>query len=275
MGYGLKVKDLVIFGDSLSCNGNACMHADNPFENCWNYPKGYFSDGEVWVEVLAEKLRIARPLPSLIGGFNFAYGGAETGWKQSFHILNVGNQIKEFIERVDNQADPDNLYILWAGGNDIKNFISSKKLISNLEKHIIDLVGAGAKRFVVPNIPPLERTPAVTQMIESFGSLFEGLGDVSDEFNEGELISSLISEGVTRKIKRVNAKLASMLLRLEASLGITIYHFDAFSYFNGVMGDLRTYGLGSVEEVFIDDGFHPAGFIHRLIAEKVVELVNE
>ena len=51
---------MVVFGDSLSDTGNA----------------GRFSNGPVWVEQLAASLNIALE-PSLMGGTNFAIGGAK------------------------------------------------------------------------------------------------------------------------------------------------------------------------------------------------------
>ena len=51
---------MVVFGDSLSDTGNA----------------GRFSNGPVWVEQLAASLNVALE-PSLMGGTNFAIGGAK------------------------------------------------------------------------------------------------------------------------------------------------------------------------------------------------------
>lgn len=276
--YGLYVNDLVVFGDSLSCNGNACLHSASPPSICMIYPQGRFTDGDVWIEVLAEKLGIDRPIPSLAGGLNFAYGSAITGWKKSPHVLNVGNQINAFLERTNGHANSNNLYILWAGGNDIKNKIIPTKLISNLKAHIISLANAGAKTFVIPNFPPLGRTPVVEGVVSLFGHSLGRMGEFLNLLDDGSFIDegirSFSSKLADAGIQFMNIQLESMLQDLEHSLGINIYRFDAYTHFYRVMENLEDYGLNPNDRLFLYDGFHPSGIAHKLIAEEVFKLLN-
>jgi GDSL-like Lipase/Acylhydrolase len=65
-------------GDSLSDAGNDYI-ADggtDPVEPYWG---GRFSNGRTWVEDLSLKLGLEALTPSLAGGQDFAFGGAETG----------------------------------------------------------------------------------------------------------------------------------------------------------------------------------------------------
>ena len=89
---------VVVFGDSLSDNGNA----------------GRFSNGPVWVEVLANRLGLALR-PSQAGGRNYAVGGARLDPHSGEHSLRA--QADQFL-----RASPPagrTLYVVYGGGNDV------------------------------------------------------------------------------------------------------------------------------------------------------------
>ena len=68
--------DLVVFGDSLSDAGNFSVATGGALPPPTLYFHGQFSDGPVWTEPLATALDEPTPLPSLIGGTNYAFNGA-------------------------------------------------------------------------------------------------------------------------------------------------------------------------------------------------------
>ncbi len=65
------------FGDSLSDAGNDYIASDGVVPTGFVYSDGRFSNGAVWVQDLAHKLGLGAVTPSLDGGHDFAYGGAE------------------------------------------------------------------------------------------------------------------------------------------------------------------------------------------------------
>ena len=69
---------LFAFGDSLSDAGNLYI-ADGGTLPVSPYSAGHFSNGPTWVEDLSEKLGLGTLTPSLEGGNDFAFGGAQTG----------------------------------------------------------------------------------------------------------------------------------------------------------------------------------------------------
>jgi len=71
-------KTLFAFGDSLSDAGND-YYVDGGTDPVSPYYKGHFSNGPTWVEDLSQMLGLGPLTPSLKGGHDFAFGGAETG----------------------------------------------------------------------------------------------------------------------------------------------------------------------------------------------------
>lgn len=274
--HGLEVNGIVAFGDSLSCNGNACLHAEIPAPMCMLYPQGRFTDGDVWLEVFADELDLPRPKASLAGGFNFAYGGATSGWTSSPNLLNVGHQIEAYLQRVNGKADPANLFVLWAGGNDIKNNIIPKSLISNLKQHITDLAKAGAKIFFIPNYPPLAQTPLVAGASSFLGL---GLGKIGAYFEyESTVVQNTFmawaDQAADFGTRALNRQLKNMLRDLEHSLGITIYHFDAYTLFHEVKENLSEFGLNENDHLFIYDGFHPSAVVHKILGQEAFQMIS-
>ena len=182
---GFSPTQLVVFGDSLSDNGNAYIGSGGVAPGA-NYATAvyngttvqYFTDGAnttpatagpfgVWTDQLAGKLGIADPAPALAGGTDFAVGGASTG---SNGMSYVGDQVALYLSTTKNTASPGSLYTFWAGANDIEAALvggeSPTQLIatvntaaSNINGYIETLASAGAKYFVWVNLPPLGDTP--------------------------------------------------------------------------------------------------------------------
>src|SRR6266536_3488274 len=75
-------REVLVFGDSLSDTGNVLAVTEPVLAEAIPisppYFQGRFSNGPVWVDILAERLDL--PLrPFLQGGTNFAFGGAQIG----------------------------------------------------------------------------------------------------------------------------------------------------------------------------------------------------
>src|SRR5271157_3037833 len=97
LGTSLQAGDItgiVAFGDSLSDVGNVYLatggmnpsppnppnlYPGGPPNPGGSYDPGHFSNGPIWLEYLAHSLGVAAPTPSLKGGTDYAWGGAENG----------------------------------------------------------------------------------------------------------------------------------------------------------------------------------------------------
>ena len=150
--------NIVAFGDSLTDVGNLyAAYAYPPDPPYWN---GRFSNGPVWVEYLAQNYGLAAPTPSSSGGSDYAWGGAVTG--TATLPPGVLTQVGQYLSNVGNTADSNALYIVWAGANDAFNDPANFDPVAsaqNVATAVQTLYGAAARTFLVPNMPPLEKTP--------------------------------------------------------------------------------------------------------------------
>ena len=108
------------FGDSLSDAGNISLGSLGQIPVSPIYSDGRFTNGNVWVQDLAQDLGLPPVKPSLPGGTDYAYGGAETG-ATAVHAANptdLASQLGQFVANVPNPS-PNALYTVWAGSNDV------------------------------------------------------------------------------------------------------------------------------------------------------------
>jgi len=159
------------FGDSLSDAGNISLSTLGNLPVGGVYSGGRFTNGNVWVQDLAQNLGLPAPKPSLAGGTDYAYGGAETGGT-SVHAANPSDlpaQLGQFVASVPNPS-PTSLYTVWAGSNDVLDIANStqtpdqqqasvQQAVNNEVGLINGLIAHGANDFVVMGVPDLGKTP--------------------------------------------------------------------------------------------------------------------
>jgi len=174
LGTSLRAGDItgiVAFGDSLSdvenvylATGGVNPNPPNP-PNLYpggsfpggSYDPGHYSNGPIWLEYLAHSLGIAAPTPSLAGGTDYAWGGAETGLVGTSFLgtPNIGSQISTYL--ATNTPMRTQLFTIWGGANDFLNggITNPAVPVANLVNEITTLAAAGGKLFMVPNLPLL------------------------------------------------------------------------------------------------------------------------
>ena len=165
------ISNLYIFGDSLSDPGalsyispTNCPPA--PYFDC------RFSNGPVWVELLADDLGLSAT-SAFAGGTNYAIGG-----QRSDQVLD--GQIPLFMNNTGGMADADGLYVIWAGGNDfLQNnplgTYSPMNAVNNIIDSILNLSALGAVDFLIPNLPLAD--PWALAFNSALASGLNGLGN--------------------------------------------------------------------------------------------------
>jgi phospholipase/lecithinase/hemolysin len=147
---------VVAFGDSNIDNGNAAAAAAalgitiNPPPNYG----GRSTNGPVVVEYIAQDLGV--PL------LDHAYAGATTGTGYAdSYVLNTLSQVTGYLD-ANGGADPNALYVIWAGSNDLAGVGSDADLLStriadaiaNITTAVETLSAAGAGTILVADRMP-------------------------------------------------------------------------------------------------------------------------
>jgi len=281
----------VVFGDSLSDPGNAFVLTRNleipPFDSLIPdapYARGalHFSNGPTWVEQLSlidHTLPTAGPallVPVVFS--NYAVGGARA---RPAGVFDLSTQVSLFVRDFHGKG-PDALYIVFAGGNDLRDALQSLALdptgataatilqaaLASIRDNLLTLHAAGAHRFLVPNAPDISLAPAVRLL----GPAAQGAARLfSAQFNAG---------------------LEATLRGLESAIGVEIVRLDVFGLLNQLVATPAAFGLVDVTDPCIAlntranafcakpdtflfwDGIHPTKAVHRLLAQRADAALN-
>jgi phospholipase/lecithinase/hemolysin len=174
---------IYVFGDSLSDAGNDWILTKiaQPTQvepKSPPYSLGRFSNGAVWAQDLAGRLGLGSLAPSLHGGTDFAYGGAESGPTMvhgvaTDDVIDLPSQLAQFALDVKHPK-PGALYVLWIGSNDLFDILAATPPLSpaNVAKTVNEVVNnelaavavlraRGMQRLLVLTAPDLGRVPQV------------------------------------------------------------------------------------------------------------------
>lgn len=308
-GSAAPYNEIVAFGDSLTDTGNVFALSNEIFPPPgFGYDNGRFSNGSLWVEHLADRLgkKVNQLLPAfssdgtLSGGTNFAFGGVGTGGGFTDEGLpNMSTQVSIYLNSVNFAVPSPNktLFVLWGGAND---FIRSGQQnvmtpASNIAADIATLAQAGAKWFLVPNLPKLGETPAAlgTADNQPFPELFNPL-----ELFAPAIQASLPPEERRQKFNDLsvtfNTALNDALDDLESTVlpdqgihNVKIKRFDVATLADDVLVNFT----GNVTNPYLFDGvfdpdvdpddlvffdpIHLTATIHEILGEAAYHLFDE
>jgi len=249
---------LYVFGDSYCDVGNIYAATSGAVPSA-PYYNGRFSNGPIWLDHVAGFLGV--PLtPSLLGGTDYAFGGAWVTAPQAIpggFIPSVPQQVEIYLQQSGGKADPNALYVIEGGGNDILDTTSGtpQALGYQIAVGIVQseqmLRQAGAKHFVIPNLFNVAILPAAA-------------GHTA--------FAAAASSAANKYVKE--------LLEPEEDLpGIHILRMNVFSLMNAVETDPTHFGFSDVtdpclttslcadpDHTFFWDTHHPTEFGHSFFA---------
>lgn len=277
---------IVIFGDSLSDSGNAfaLLHDVSvpPYDPIPSapYARGglHFSNGETWVEQLAEGLGLgpsAGPALRAPGVFtNYAVGAARarTTPENLSTQIDLTTQVDFFLGDFGTRAPADALYVVEVGGNDVRDALVAgaagrpedvgpivQEALSAIGQTIVRLSMAGARTFLVANAPNIALTPAV-----------RGIPGA-------QAPAQALAEAFNGELERI-------LDGLEQGLGVKIVRLDLFGSVGAVVTNPALAGLSDAltpclafgtlvsaaceqpDEHLFWDGIHPTRAGHTFLA---------
>jgi outer membrane lipase/esterase len=245
---------IYVFGDSYCDVGNIFI-ATGGAEPAAPYYNGRFSNGPIWIEHVAGGMHLPM-LPALAGGTDYAFGGAFATATQD-GIPGVPDQVALYLSQHKGKADPNALYIIEGGGNDILDATGGSadalgfKVAAALAGSELVLRQAGAKHFLIPNLFNVGVIPA------------------------GQANAAWDLKAVTAANNYLNDFLA-----LESFLeGIRITRLDVYSLIQSLETDPTHYGFTNItapclttticadpDHTFFWDVHHPSEFGQDLFA---------
>lgn len=254
--------NLLAFGDSLVDSGNiaaATTAAGGAFPFTI-YPNGQFTNGDAWTTQLGLT-------PSLLGGSNYAYGGARA--------IDNGDATPDLFEQVNQFRETntgfseDAVTMIWIGGNDFLDLPDSPSL-----EQVSETISAVVSKVtvVVAHLNELGLSDFLVLGLPDFGILPANAGDPAASAQASFLTDTY------------NAALQAGLAALDFALPTAdVSYFDIDGFFQDVIADLPP-ELVSVPcladpagcaadptNYALYDDIHPSTWVHTALAEAIAE----
>ena len=206
--------NLFIFGDSYCDVGN--LHSPSPYyQNRW-------SNGPLWVDHIAGFLGLSLS-PSSAGGSDYAWDGAAVT-DPSF-APSIPQQVERYLSDHGGKADPDALFVLEGGINDITKITFTDpedmghQIALGLVQSEQQLRQAGAQHFLISNLLDVGRLP----LAQPIAGLATATAIAAD-----------------RHLDR--------LLRDEQERGVHIVRLNLFSLVNAIANDPGHFGFTNITD---------------------------
>ncbi len=285
------LNQIVVFGDSLSDNGNLYEYMKQQLPLSPPYFKGRFSNGPVWVELLADHVFPTNTASSHL--LDYAFGGAGVlgpdGDFEDETLLSLNREIDSYLLAHQDKASPDAMFVIWIGANNYLTVPDDKdeaieNVVWGIRTSTQRLIDHGAQHFLIINLPDLGRTPFAREM-----EMQDELSYYANQHN------ALLEKNVAQlRSENPTAELLS---------------FDVNKFFEKSIADPQQFGFSNITDTcyeavldpkashsllnmvahirpklqaadacdgyFFFDPVHPTGLTHRLISEYVIDALNE
>lgn len=252
---------IIVFGDSLSDTGNF-YHLTGGLLPPAPYDAGRFSNGPLWIEYLADDLGM-----QVLAGDNYAVAGATTSHANSndgvlgLTYPGLQDEIAAFVGSLPaGGADPEALYVVWAGANDffvtLQTGGSPASLISNGVNNTVQaleaLWNAGARHLLIVNVPDLGITP--------FGLSSGNSGPITQLCAAYDQTLEVTLEALQ------NAGVPTIRVDAFATLRAMVFSPAQFGFTNVTTSFLAT--GGDADQFLFWDVVHPTTRGHEVLADQ-------
>jgi outer membrane lipase/esterase len=176
----------IFFGDSNSDSGRYLYLPEIKGGSTATGPAFTTNPGPEWTVTLGQKFgMVVTPSDAPGGGNNYAAGGARVSFEDpTTNEWSATSQIKAYLAVTGGRADPNALYSVWIGADDLKttttgglgNIVSPPKFgdITTLGLETVGLVAtlsaAGARYILVPNTISIQTAAAGAASGFGFGT---------------------------------------------------------------------------------------------------------
>ncbi|KQV60786.1 hypothetical protein ASC95_04980 [Pelomonas sp. Root1217] len=275
---------LVVFGDSLSDSGNNALllsqgpgglpPVDIPGDGYYSKipsTAGTYSNGWVWTQYFAQSLGLALS-PSLAGGNNFAFGGAQTSLNGGEipqlpgFPYSMQTQLGMYLGATGNLADPNALYVVAGGGNNIRVALEAIAMgadadataAATVASYAADMAGivgslklAGAQHVLVLNTPNFGLTPLANAMSAS---------------GQASALSFAMDTALTGALAGSGAQVFDMYGFMTSAVG----NASQLGFSNWTNACAATTSSCDLSTALFWDGIHPTTMAHQQLAAAVL-----
>ena len=265
----------VFFGDSLTDSG----HFQNQLPPSVRPVTGKFTTNPAWVwaEYLAERYD-GNGFTDNQGGDNNAQGGSRVTVQNGAAESTV-SQVGRYLAANGGKANPDTLYTVWTGANDLFAVAAGappQETLATAVGGVVQIVGtldaAGARYILVPSLPDMGITP--------------------NAIAAGPVAQATLTQLATT----YNTSMYGAL----AQAGYRVIPLDTFSMLREVVASPGTYGMRNVTQTaclppsgssltcnpsslvapdaattyLFADGVHPSGGAHAILADYAISVLE-
>jgi phospholipase/lecithinase/hemolysin len=254
---GSQFSSIVVFGDSLCDTGRLFRLTHGGFPPRVAYFEGRQTNGPVWVEYLAARMGLEHHLK------NYAVVGAMTGpgagylytgnvWSDTYpgavlEGTSVKGQLAQYLASTGGKVDPEALYIVEGGANDLINPLTQLLLnppasqaefaqdvqtiatpvVVNIATVAGTLKALGAQHIAIVNVPDFGKAPRIVHY--------------------GPQASAVVSY----LVDSVNEAVGGQLDLLDAAGGNKFVRIDAYSFIDGVVESPAHFWFANVTDQFM------------------------
>ena len=280
----------VVFGDSLSDNGNLYEYMKHQLPVSPPYYAGRFTNGPVWVELLIDSY-----FPNAVKDhlLDYAFAGAAVTDNDDDTLFTLRSQIDSYFLSHQDKADDNSLYVIWIGANDYLNLPENLSeynvgqavgaVNSGIFRNLERIADKGAKHILILNLPDLGRTP----IARDFNAVPE-LSASSDQHN------AQLRDNV-EVLKTAYPNVQWLLFDVRSALDKMLTNPDQYGFTNvtdtcyeSSMEEFtsrtaltiastikRNSRRNACDGFLFFDPVHPSALAHRILAEHTRQLLDE
>jgi outer membrane lipase/esterase len=281
---------MVVFGDSLSDDGNLSLVAQLPLTMRFTT-----NPGQTGVENVAEYFGVPMT-PALAGGTDFAFGGAgvvNNSPGTPAGVPTLPTQLGMYLQATGGKADPNTLYAVWGGANDVfynvalaqLGMLTPAQVQANLqtaaatELGMIQSLGkAGARYVMVFNLPNIGLTPSALASGPQGAAQLTGLSILYNNTlnnglaNAGLNIIPVNAYAILNEIVADPGRYGFTNVTQPACTGGDGSSFECLPA--GTPGATVAYQPGTENTYLFADGVHPTTAAHAMLAQYAESIIT-
>lgn len=286
--WAQQYSNLIIFGDSLSDTGN--ITGAIPLELPAPYFENRISNGLLAVDFFAASLG-QDASPASDGGDNFAIVGGNI---LGDDLGDLSSQIDRYLDRQSDIADPQALYLIFMGGNDLRD-LRGEIIAENADARINQIMAAllaqmqrlidkGATQFLVANVADIGRIPQTLALqasdpgisartsgyVQSFNQLLEQTVDQLGSLNDLDIRIADVFDALNTILDSPGEFGFSVVNVGCFDPNDSINPFD-FEFDSGCDNPLFPLFQPDFSGYVFFDSIHPTTATHELVANAIIE----